>query len=76
MTHINIYDRTTLIGVISGDPRDAWITARACVNGLARDALGRISASHREWFRTPGRISYQRSGFRAVNTFRADRAPL
>ena len=71
MTHISIYDVSTLIGVITDEPRKAWESARACVNSLANDAgPARRESTHREWFRTPGRNSYQRSGFRAVNTFR------
>lgn len=72
--HISIYDSCTLVGVVSDSPRKAWRTARACVNGLANDAgPARVAASHREWYRTPGRFSYERGGFRAVSTFRSDR---
>lgn len=71
MTHINIYDGSRLIGVVADAPATAWRTAVACVRGLASDAgPGRVSAPS-GWMRTPGRNSYQRSGFRAVNTFRA-----
>lgn len=75
-SHISIYDRSTRIAVISGDPRDAWRTARTTVNALAADAgRGSTEQHHREWFRTPGRASYARGGFRAVNTFRLDVTP-
>lgn len=71
-THISIYDSTKLVGVVCDDPRTAWQTARACINSLAHDAgPARVAASHREWYRTPGRYAYERSGFRAVNTFRS-----
>lgn len=73
MTHISIYDSSTLVAVITGVPRDAWLEARAIVNALAHDAgPARLDRSHREWFRPRGRNGYTRSGFRAVNTFRAD----
>ncbi len=72
MTHISIYDVATLVGVITGAPRDAWSEARAIVNALAHDAgPARAGASRREWLRPRGRIAYVRSGFRAVNTFTA-----
>lgn len=73
-THINIYDRSTLIAVVSGVAREAWEAARESVRTLARDAgQARVDSNHQEWIRTPGRMSYQRAGFRAVNTFRLDR---
>jgi hypothetical protein len=73
MTHISIYDSCTLLGVLAGAPRKAWSEARAIVNALAHDAgPARRESSHREWFRPRGRNGYMRSGFRAVNTFRAD----
>lgn len=69
-THINIYDGWILLGVVSGEPRDAWSTARQTVNALANDAgPGRLGIFQRKWSRLPGVNSYQRSGFRAVNTF-------
>ena len=73
--HISIYDGARLLGVIDGDPRTAWLTARAVVNVLAHEGgRARVEISHREWFRTPGRSAYQRCGFRAVNTFRGERS--
>jgi len=75
VTHISIYDVSTLIGVVTGAPRDAWSEARAIVNALAHDAgPARVGSSHREWFRPRGRHGYSRCGFRAVNTFRAQPA--
>lgn len=75
-THINIYDSCTLIAVVSGVPRTAWQDARALVRALARDAgAARASASNAGWCRPRGWASYDRAGFRAVNTFRSDRAP-
>lgn len=74
MIHISIYDVSTLIGVITGAPRDVWSEARAIVNALAHDAgPARLGSSHREWFRPRGRHAYQRCGFRAVNTFGGER---
>lgn len=71
-THISIYEGTRRIGVLTDEPRAAWLTARSIINNLAHDAgPAMLNRSHREWFRTPGRNSYQRGMFRAVNTFRA-----
>ncbi len=71
MTHVSIYDGPTLLGVIDGEPRAAWSTARAAVNLLAHEAgRARLGAHHREWYRPAGRTAYERSGFRAINTFK------
>lgn len=73
-THINIYDRSHLVAVVSGLPHVAWKIARTQIKALARDAgPGRLSSVHQEWVRIPGRMSFHRAGFRAVNTFRLDR---
>jgi hypothetical protein len=69
-THVSIYDGAKLLGALDGEPRDAWGTARAIVNLLAHEAgRARLGANHREWYRPAGRNAYERSGFRAVNTF-------
>lgn len=74
MIHLSIYDGTRLIGVVTDTPAAAWRTAVACVRGLASDAGPGRADGLEGWMRTPGRHSYQRAGFRAVNTFRRDRS--
>lgn len=64
-THVSIYDGDQLLAVVCD-----WQVARDVVNSLAGDAgPARACSDHREWFRTPGRVTYERSGFRAVSTF-------
>lgn len=68
---IYVYEGTTLTDVIEAEPKQAWACAVARVNRLHYEGAS-VPATKGQFHQTPGRVSYDRGIWRAVNAFRND----